>query len=98
VHSPQFAGVSCTNATNRGRFGDSLYQLDEEVAAIMAGIVSTSQEANTLTVFTSESVAMPHDCRCRQLAVQVLHFQTGSLVFCVPLQQRPFAAQSDSRW
>ena len=62
VHSPQFAGVSCTNATNRGRFGDSLYQLDEEVAAIMAGIVSTSQEANTLTVFTSESVAMPHDC------------------------------------
>ena len=31
VHSPQFAGTTCTNATARGRFGDSLYQLDQEV-------------------------------------------------------------------
>eukprot|EP01043_Picozoa_sp_COSAG02_P015738 COSAG02_NODE_678_length_18586_cov_39.649375_6_plen_163_part_00 len=54
VHSPQFAGASCTNATSRGRFGDSLYQLDEEVAAIMAGLASSSQEASTLTIFTSE--------------------------------------------
>ena len=31
VHSPQFAGASCTNSTARGRFGDSLRQLDDEV-------------------------------------------------------------------
>ena len=54
VHSPQFAGESCTNKTARGRFGDSLYQLDQEVAGVVRALRDTAQENSTLTVFTSE--------------------------------------------
>jgi hypothetical protein len=31
VHSPQFAGAGATGSTTRGRFGDSLAELDEMV-------------------------------------------------------------------
>lgn len=31
VHSPQFAGIDATNMTTRGRFGDSLAELDVSV-------------------------------------------------------------------
>lgn len=36
VHSPQFAGGDTTNTTARGRFGDSLAELDASVGHLMA--------------------------------------------------------------
>jgi arylsulfatase A len=35
VHSPQFAGPLCTNSTPRGRFGDSLAELDSAVDRLL---------------------------------------------------------------
>ena len=55
VHSPQFAGAACTNSTARGRFGDSLAELDAAVDRLVAAAARTRNAAGTLTVWTSDN-------------------------------------------
>lgn len=55
VHSPQFAGKDTTNGTARGRFGDSLAEMDLEVGRIIGVLEREQQLARTLFFFTSDS-------------------------------------------
>ena len=58
VHSPQFAGPVCTNSTPRGRFGDSLAELDsavEELLLAAYGVPEAGLPVNSLFFFTSDN-------------------------------------------
>eukprot|EP00662_Eupelagonemidae_sp_cell21_P040786 gene40786-65561_t len=47
VHSPQFAGEGATNATLRGRFGDSLNELDHSVGALVDAVDGAGLRGST---------------------------------------------------
>lgn len=55
VHSPQFAGYDETNATIRGRFGDSLAELDRSVGSLLDSLEDLGVADNTLVWFTSDN-------------------------------------------
>ena len=55
VHSPQFAGQDTTNTTRRGRFGDSLAELDHSVGQLLQALAKNGVDANTLVLLTSDN-------------------------------------------
>lgn len=55
VHSPQFAGGDTTNTTARGRFGDSLRELDASVGHLTAVVDRLGLASAVLTIFTSDN-------------------------------------------
>ncbi|CAL4162534.1 unnamed protein product, partial [Meganyctiphanes norvegica] len=55
VHHPQFASSVHQGVSSRGRFGDSLLELDWAVGRIMATLKNTGAHRNTLVWFTSDN-------------------------------------------
>jgi|EP00505_MAST-04D_sp_SCG-Rhode-Island_P003092 arylsulfatase A len=55
THSPQFAGFDTTNVTARGRFGDSLAELDRSVGSLLSFLKEYEVDSNTLVIFTSDN-------------------------------------------
>eukprot|EP00039_Didymoeca_costata_P005444 m.81699 g.81699 ORF g.81699 m.81699 type:complete len:531 (-) comp12822_c0_seq4:126-1718(-) len=55
VHSPQFAGIDATNMTQRGRFGDSLLELDIVFGHLLDALETMGVENDTIVFFTSDN-------------------------------------------
>lgn len=55
VHSPQFAGIDTTNLTLRGRFGDSLAELDTSVGLLIKSLTMHGADSSTIVLFTSDN-------------------------------------------
>uniref|UniRef100_A0A8C9TB19 Arylsulfatase A n=1 Tax=Scleropages formosus TaxID=113540 RepID=A0A8C9TB19_SCLFO len=55
THYPQFGGTEATGHTQRGRFGDSLYELDRTVGKIIQALEDSGVHNNTLVFFTADN-------------------------------------------
>ncbi|CAL4122669.1 unnamed protein product, partial [Meganyctiphanes norvegica] len=57
THSPTYASKAYMGGSKRGKYGDSVRELDAGVGAIMDALNATEQSNNTLVVFTSDNGA-----------------------------------------
>ncbi|XP_023664642.1 arylsulfatase A [Paramormyrops kingsleyae] len=55
THYPQFAGKEATGQSSRGKFGDSLYELDRTVGKIIQALQDGGVHNNTLVLFTADN-------------------------------------------
>ncbi len=55
THHPQFAGKTFTNSSVRGKFGDSLNEMDWAVGQIFQFIEDAGVKDNTFVFFTSDN-------------------------------------------